>query len=146
MVGVKQIKSIQYWSSHIHFVSDRIENASLRRCYFVYFKSLSKVTLKKLGSKTWNGANCKWMYCRKSLDMEVKARTKGSEEDPKARILVFPHLAHTSHGIKQLEGVGLVDKNGAHFCSWSRNIDLSSVDGPDEYTWMFRRTRWCLNR
>ncbi|KAE9606643.1 hypothetical protein Lalb_Chr09g0321781 [Lupinus albus] len=30
----------------------------------------------------------------------------------KARLMAVPHLAHTSCGIKQLEGVGLVDKNG----------------------------------
>ncbi|KDP46723.1 hypothetical protein JCGZ_06511 [Jatropha curcas] len=91
--------------------------------------------------------------------MEVKASIEGSEEDAKkelevlwrrvkttatlltylkskARIMAVPDLAHTSCGIKQLEGVGLVDKNGAPISSWSRNVDLSSFDSPDEETWI----------
>ncbi|KAJ0097872.1 hypothetical protein Patl1_29077 [Pistacia atlantica] len=54
----------------------------------------------------------------------------------KARIMAIPDLAHTSCGIKQLEGVGLVDKNGTPLSGWSRNVDLSSFDGPDEETWI----------
>lgn len=91
--------------------------------------------------------------------MEMKACIQGSEEDAKkelevlwrrvkttatmltylkskARIMAVPHLAHTSCGIKQLEGVGLVDKNGIPISGWSRNVDLSSFDGPDEESWM----------
>ncbi|KAF7828954.1 uncharacterized protein G2W53_020118 [Senna tora] len=54
----------------------------------------------------------------------------------KARIMAVPHLAHTSCGIKQLEGVGLVDKNGTPLSGWSRNVDVSSFDGPDEDSWI----------
>jgi hypothetical protein len=91
--------------------------------------------------------------------MEVKACLQGSDEDAKqelevlwrrvkttatlltylkskARIMAIPHLAHTSCGIKQLEGVGFVDKNGTPLSGWSRNIDLSSFDGKDEETWL----------
>lgn len=91
--------------------------------------------------------------------MEVKACMQGSEEDAKqelevlwrrvkttatlltylkskAQIIAVPHLAHTSCGIKQLEGVGFVDKNGTPLSGWSRNIDISSSDGPDEETWL----------
>ncbi|KAJ9172685.1 hypothetical protein P3X46_015898 [Hevea brasiliensis] len=91
--------------------------------------------------------------------MEVNACIKGSEEDAKkelevlwrrvkttatlltylkskARIMAIPDLAHTSCGIKELEGVGLVDKNGAPLSSWSRSVDLSSFDSPDEETWI----------
>uniref|UniRef100_A0A2P2LCN4 Uncharacterized protein LOC8267106 isoform X1 n=1 Tax=Rhizophora mucronata TaxID=61149 RepID=A0A2P2LCN4_RHIMU len=91
--------------------------------------------------------------------MEVKACIQVSEEDAqkelevlwrrvkttaslltylksKARIMAVPDLAHASCGIKQLEGVGLVDKNGTPLCSWSRNIDLSSLDSSDEELWM----------
>ncbi|XP_057965908.1 uncharacterized protein LOC131156329 isoform X1 [Malania oleifera] len=91
--------------------------------------------------------------------LEVKACIKGSEEDArkeldvlwrrvkttatlltylksKARIMAVPHLAHTSCGIRHLEGVGLVDKNGIPLSSWSRNVDLSSFDSPDEDTWI----------
>ena len=91
--------------------------------------------------------------------MEVKACLQGSDEDAKqelevlwrrvkttatlltylkskARIMAIPHLAHTSCGIKQLEGVGFVDKNGTPLSGWSRNIDLSSFDGQDEETWL----------
>lgn len=91
--------------------------------------------------------------------MEVKACMQGSEDDAKqelellwrrvkttatlltylkskARIMAVPHLAHTSCGIKQLEGVGFVDKNGTPLSGWSRNIDLSSFDSPDEETWL----------
>ncbi|KAL6993447.1 hypothetical protein U1Q18_011565 [Sarracenia purpurea var. burkii] len=91
--------------------------------------------------------------------MEVKACIQGSEEDArkelevlwrrvkatatlltylksKARLMAIPHLAHTSCGIKLLDGVGLVDKNDVPVGSWSRNIDLSSFDNPDEETWI----------
>ncbi|XP_028774520.1 uncharacterized protein LOC114749567 [Neltuma alba] len=91
--------------------------------------------------------------------MEVKACIQGSEEDAKkeldvlwrrvkttatlltylkskARIMAVPHLAHTSCGIKQLEGVGLVDKNGIPLSGWSRNVDVSSFDSPDEESWI----------
>ncbi|EXC35372.1 hypothetical protein L484_026697 [Morus notabilis] len=54
----------------------------------------------------------------------------------KARLMAVPHLAHTSCGIKQLEGIGLVDKNGAPLSAWSKNVDLSSFDGPDEEIWI----------
>lgn len=90
--------------------------------------------------------------------MEVKVCIEGSEEDSKkelevlwrrvktaatmltylkskARVMAVPHLAHTSCGIKELEGVGLVDKNGVPLSGWSRNVDLSSFDSPDEETW-----------
>ncbi|KAJ4827470.1 hypothetical protein Tsubulata_006813 [Turnera subulata] len=90
--------------------------------------------------------------------MEVKACIQGSDADAKkelevlwrrvkttatlltylkskARIMAVPDLAHTSCGIKQLEGIGFVDKNGTPLSSWSRNVDLSSFDGPDEETW-----------
>nr|POE70565.1 endoglucanase 24 [Quercus suber] len=89
--------------------------------------------------------------------MEVKISIQGSEEDAKkelevlwrrvkttatlltylkskAQLMAVPHLAHTSCGIKQLEGVGFIDKNGTPLSSWTRNIDLSSFDGPDEET------------
>ncbi|XP_054775749.1 uncharacterized protein LOC129284335 [Prosopis cineraria] len=91
--------------------------------------------------------------------MEVKACIQGSEEDAKkeldvlwrrvkttatlltylkskARIMAVPHLAHTSCGIKQLEGVGLVDKNGIPLSGWSRNVDVSSFDSPEEESWI----------
>lgn len=90
---------------------------------------------------------------------EVKVCIEGSEEDSKkelevlwrrvkttatlltylkskARLMAVPHLAHTSCGIKQLEGVGLVDKDGTPLSGWSRNVDLSSFDSPDEDTWI----------
>lgn len=54
----------------------------------------------------------------------------------KARLMAVPHLAHTSCGIKQLEGIGLVDKNGAPLSAWSKNVDLSSFDSPDEEIWI----------
>ncbi|XP_042027676.1 uncharacterized protein LOC121774862 isoform X1 [Salvia splendens] len=89
---------------------------------------------------------------------EVKACVQGSEVDAKkelkvlwhrvktsatlltylkskARIMAVPHLAHTSCGIKQLEGVGLVDKNGVPLSGWSRNVDTSFFDYADEETW-----------
>ena len=91
--------------------------------------------------------------------MEVKLCVEGSEEDSKkelevlwrrvkttatvltylkskARVMAVPHLALTSCGIKQLEGVGLVDKNGTPLSGWSRNVDLTSFDSLDEETWV----------
>ncbi|CAJ2635746.1 uncharacterized protein LOC123923189 [Trifolium pratense] len=54
----------------------------------------------------------------------------------KARIMAIPHLAHTSCGIKKLDGVGFVDKDGVQLSGWSRNVDLSSFDGQDEESWI----------
>ncbi|KAJ7944174.1 Polyamine-modulated factor 1-binding protein [Quillaja saponaria] len=54
----------------------------------------------------------------------------------KARIMAVPHLAHLSCGIKQLEGGGLIDKNGIPLSGWSRSVDLSSFDGPDDESWI----------
>ncbi|KHN36038.1 hypothetical protein D0Y65_001763 [Glycine soja] len=54
----------------------------------------------------------------------------------KARLMAVPHLAHTSCGIKQLEGVGFVDKNGIPLSGWSSNVDLSSFDDADEESWI----------
>ncbi|KAE9596575.1 hypothetical protein Lal_00007356 [Lupinus albus] len=50
----------------------------------------------------------------------------------KAKLMAIPHLAHSSCGIKQLEGIGLVDKNGVPLSGWSRNVDLSLFDDTDE--------------
>ncbi|KAG2694214.1 hypothetical protein I3760_08G131100 [Carya illinoinensis] len=91
--------------------------------------------------------------------MQVKACIQGSEEDAKqelevlwrrvkttatlltylkskARIIAVPQLAHMSCGIERLEGVGFIDKNGTPLSGWSRNIDLSSYDGPEKETWL----------
>ncbi|GLT44587.1 hypothetical protein SLA2020_184730 [Shorea laevis] len=91
--------------------------------------------------------------------MEVKSSIQGSEEESKkelevlwrrvkaaailmtylkskARAMAIPDLAHMSCAIKQLEGVGLVDKNGTPLSDWSRTVDFSSFDSPDEETWM----------
>ncbi|KAK8685768.1 hypothetical protein V6N13_124802 [Hibiscus sabdariffa] len=90
---------------------------------------------------------------------EVKARLQGSEEESKevdvlwqrvkttatlltylkskARVMAVPDLAHKSCGIKLLEGVGLVDKEGTPLSGWSRSADLSSsFDCLDEETWL----------
>ncbi|WJX94202.1 hypothetical protein P8452_75644 [Trifolium repens] len=90
---------------------------------------------------------------------ELKVCVEGSEEDSKkelevlwrrvkttatlltylkskARIMAIPHLAHTSCGIKKLDGVGFVDKDGIPLSGWSRNVDLSSFDGQDEESWI----------
>ncbi|KAG4386566.1 hypothetical protein AAZX31_11G074600 [Glycine max] len=53
----------------------------------------------------------------------------------KARLMAVPHLAHTSCGIKQLEGVCFVDKNGIPLSGWSSNVDFSSFDDADEESW-----------
>lgn len=90
---------------------------------------------------------------------EIKASIQGSEEDSKkelevlwrrvkttatlltylkskARIMAIPHLAHTSCGIKKLDGVGVVDKDGVPLSDWSRNVDLSSFDEEDAESWI----------
>lgn len=95
---------------------------------------------------------------------EVKAYVEGSEENSKkeldvlwsrvktsatlltylkskARIMSVPHLAHKSCGIKQLDGVGLVDKNGTPLSGWMRNVDISSLDSADEETWTALRSQ-----
>ncbi|PPR97312.1 hypothetical protein GOBAR_AA23339 [Gossypium barbadense] len=91
--------------------------------------------------------------------MEVKASIQGSEEESKkeldvlwrrvettatlltylkskARVMAVPDLAHKSCGIKLLDGVGLVDKEGTPLSSWSRSVDLSSFDCLDDETWI----------
>ncbi|KAJ6420227.1 hypothetical protein OIU84_030189 [Salix udensis] len=92
--------------------------------------------------------------------MEVKACVQGSEEHAKelevlwrrvkttstlltclkskARVFAVPELSHTSCGIKELEGVGLVDRNGTPMPNWSRDVDLSSF-GPDEESCLILR-------
>lgn len=90
--------------------------------------------------------------------LEVTACIKGSEADAKkeldilwrrvktsatlltylkskAKIMAIPDLARAECGIKQLDGVGLVDKNGVPLSDWSRNVDISSLDSEDEDTW-----------
>ncbi|KAG9137709.1 hypothetical protein Leryth_019289 [Lithospermum erythrorhizon] len=87
--------------------------------------------------------------------LEVKTCMKGSETDAnkeldllwrrvkttatlltylklKARVMAIPHLALTSCGIKQLDGVGLVDKDGVPLSGWSRKADLSSFNDVTE--------------
>lgn len=49
----------------------------------------------------------------------------------RARLMGVPHLAQASCGIKLLEGVGLVDKNGIPLSRWSRNVAVSSLISPD---------------
>ncbi|KAL2520401.1 kinectin-related [Forsythia ovata] len=49
--------------------------------------------------------------------------------------MAVPHMAHTFCGIKQLDSMGLVDKNGVPLSVSSRNVDLSSFDSPDAETW-----------
>lgn len=53
----------------------------------------------------------------------------------KARIMAVPHLAHTCCGIRQLDGVGLVDRNGVPLSGWSSHVDVSSFECEDEETW-----------
>ncbi|KAE8668897.1 YEATS family protein isoform 1 [Hibiscus syriacus] len=89
---------------------------------------------------------------------ELKACIQGSEEESKevdvlwrrvkttatlltylkskARVMAVPDLAHKSCGIKLMEGVGLVDKEGIPLSGWSRSSDLSSFDYLDEETWL----------
>ncbi|KAL6572639.1 hypothetical protein OROMI_013597 [Orobanche minor] len=89
---------------------------------------------------------------------EVKACVEGSEENSKkeldvlwrrvktsatlltylkskAQIMAVPDLAHTSCGIKHLDGVGLVDKNGVPLSSWMASVEISSLDSGEEDTW-----------
>ncbi|XP_059282135.1 uncharacterized protein LOC132035968 [Lycium ferocissimum] len=91
--------------------------------------------------------------------LDVKASITGSEEDTKreldvlsrrvrtaatlmtylkakAKVMAVPDLAFTSCGIKELYGVGLIDKNGVPFSSWSRDIDLSSFDDEQDGSYM----------
>ncbi|GJM97440.1 hypothetical protein PR202_ga14368 [Eleusine coracana subsp. coracana] len=41
----------------------------------------------------------------------------------KARIMAIPHLAHTSCGIRQQEGVGYVDRHGVPLAEWPKGAD-----------------------
>ncbi|CAN4116759.1 unnamed protein product [Withania somnifera] len=89
--------------------------------------------------------------------LDVKACIQGSEEDTKkelkvlwrrvrtaatlmtylkakARVMAVPDLAFTSCGIKELCGIGLIDKNGVPLSSWSRDIDLLSFEDADDET------------
>ncbi|XP_055803311.1 uncharacterized protein LOC129872356 [Solanum dulcamara] len=98
--------------------------------------------------------------------LEVKGYIQGSEEDTKreldvlwhrvrtattlmtylkakARVMAVPDLAHSSCGIKELDGVGLVDKNGILLSSWSRDVDLSSFDDADDELWIRLSSKQC---
>ncbi|XP_021768485.1 uncharacterized protein LOC110732788 [Chenopodium quinoa] len=89
--------------------------------------------------------------------MEVKASIAGSEVEAdneldillrrvktaatlltylktRARTMAVPHLAQASCGIKQLEGIGFVDKDGIPLSSWSKYIDILSFDGLGDVT------------
>lgn len=54
----------------------------------------------------------------------------------KARTMAVPQLAQVSCGIKRLDGVGLVDKNDIPLSDWSRSVDLSAFDSPNEESWI----------
>ncbi|KAH9607249.1 hypothetical protein KSS87_022158 [Heliosperma pusillum] len=82
--------------------------------------------------------------------LEVKASIEGSEEAEKeldllsrrvkaaatlltylkarAQTIAVPHLAQVSCGITQLDGIGLVVEEGIPLSSWSKNVDISSLD------------------
>uniref|UniRef100_A0A0A9ER90 Uncharacterized protein n=1 Tax=Arundo donax TaxID=35708 RepID=A0A0A9ER90_ARUDO len=47
----------------------------------------------------------------------------------KARIMAIPHLAHTSCGIRQQEGVGYVDRNGVPLADWPKGAEPASCGG-----------------
>ncbi|KAE8693489.1 YEATS family protein isoform 1 [Hibiscus syriacus] len=50
--------------------------------------------------------------------------------------MAVPGLAHKSCGIKVLEVVGIVDKEGTPLSGWSRSVDLCSFDCLDDETWI----------
>ncbi|KAK4733349.1 hypothetical protein R3W88_007610 [Solanum pinnatisectum] len=69
--------------------------------------------------------NVLWSRVRTAATLMMYLKTK-------ARVMAVPDLASTSCGIKELYGVGLIDKNGVPLSSWSRDIDLSSFDDADD--------------
>lgn len=50
----------------------------------------------------------------------------------KARLMAVPHLAYTSCGIKQQEGLGFIDRHGIPLSDWSKDVDLSNFESADE--------------
>ncbi|KAI4331394.1 hypothetical protein MLD38_029584 [Melastoma candidum] len=52
----------------------------------------------------------------------------------KAKTMANPDLASLTCGIKHVCGVGLVDRNGTPLSNWSKNEDLSLLDGSGEGT------------
>ncbi|KAL0350425.1 UNVERIFIED_CONTAM: hypothetical protein Sradi_4191700 [Sesamum radiatum] len=75
---------------------------------------------------------------------EVKACIQGSEADAKKELNVLWRRPESWQFLiwlirlvvsKQLDGVGLVDKNGIPLSGWSRNVDISSFESADEETW-----------
>ncbi|XP_022775410.1 uncharacterized protein LOC111317235 isoform X1 [Durio zibethinus] len=126
---------------------------------------LDLLTLQSQLSETHEMWKHEMEKCQSQVDVlqakivEVKACIQGSKEESKkeldvlwrrvkttatlltylkskARVLAVPDLAHKSCGIKLLEGVGLVDKEGTPLSGWSRSVDLSSFDCTDEETWI----------
>lgn len=90
---------------------------------------------------------------------EIQTYTKESEEDrnsetkilsrrvrlaatlltylkSKARVMAIPDLAYESCGIKESDGLGLVDRNGNPLSRWFNDVDLSSSDSPDVEAWI----------
>ncbi|XP_044956573.1 uncharacterized protein LOC123407497 [Hordeum vulgare subsp. vulgare] len=47
----------------------------------------------------------------------------------KARIMSIPHLAHTSCGIRNQDGVGFVDRHGVPLADWSKAAEPASCGG-----------------
>ncbi|KAL6511719.1 hypothetical protein OROGR_021316 [Orobanche gracilis] len=98
------------------------------------------------------------VYALQEKLKEVTACVKGSEENSKkeldvlwrrvktsatlltylkskAQIMAVPDLAHTSCGIRYLDGIGIVDKNGVPLSSWMTNVEISSLDSGAENKW-----------
>lgn len=119
----------------------------------------SQLSLTQLGWKQQMEKSDTQVNALQAKILEVKASVQRSEEDmekelnvqrrrvktaatmltylkSKARIMSVPHLSHTSCGIKQLDGVGLVDKDGVPLSGWSRNVNLSSFEDLGEETWL----------
>nr|GMC57408.1 golgin candidate 5-like [Ipomoea batatas]GME08388.1 golgin candidate 5-like [Ipomoea batatas] len=70
-----------------------------------------------------------WRRVRTAASLMTYLKTK-------ARVMGVPHLANMTCGIKQLDGVGLVDRNGVPLSGWSKDVDLSSFDDLDEEMWI----------
>ncbi|XP_047314867.1 uncharacterized protein LOC124918849 [Impatiens glandulifera] len=84
-----------------------------------------KTCVQGSGENTRKELEVLWRIVKTTATMLTYLKTK-------ARIMAIPCLAHTSCGIRQLDGVGLVDKNGVPQSGWSSGIDLSFFDNVDD--------------
>ncbi|GAB4847520.1 hypothetical protein Ancab_026579 [Ancistrocladus abbreviatus] len=88
-----------------------------------------KISMEKSKEELMREVNILWRRVKTAATLLTYLKAR-------ARVMFVPHLAQASCGIKRVEGAGFVDKNGIPLSSWSKYVDLSSFDSPEEEAFM----------